>query len=342
MDGKLSSESRKEVGGKRILVTGGTGSFGCQITSELLKLGPKEVILLSNDEKQQYDMSMENGHDDRLRFVLADVRDFLRMMEVMKGVDIVFHAAALKQVPMCENHPFDAVQTNVIGAYNVKLAAVRNGVRKVVSISTDKAVKPVNVMGMTKALQERIMLSNYVRNNETKFVCVRYGNVVGSRGSVVPFFWSRIAKRQPLPVTDPKMTRFMLTLPEAIDLVFTATCETEGGEVYVRKMPACTVGDLAKVMAKELGGSDSYPIEVVGERPGEKMHEILVSEEEMKRVVETDENYVIYPYGKLESPKLRTRMDEYTSANTKQMGRDEIKAMLAKSGWLSKQPPSPI
>lgn len=342
MADKILEAARKEVEGKRILVTGGTGSFGCQITSSLMNMNPKEIILLSNDEKQQYDMSIEHGGNKALKFVLADVRDFVRMLDVMKGIDIVFHAAALKHVPMCENHPFDAVQTNVIGAYNVKMAAVRNGVRKVVSISTDKAVKPVNVMGMTKALQERILLSNYVKNNDTKFVCVRYGNVVGSRGSVVPFFWSRLAKRQPLPVTDPKMTRFMLTLPEAIDLVFTATCETEDNEVYVRKMPACNMGDLAKVMAMELGGSDNYPIEIVGTRPGEKMHEILVSEEEMKRVVETDDNYIICQYGKPKEPKLRAKMDEYTSANTKQMNKEEIKAMLSKAGWLSKQPPSAI
>jgi len=342
MADKIFEAARKEFEDKRILVTGGTGSFGHQITTSLLELNPKEIILFSNDEKQQYDMSMEYENNKVLKFVLGDVRDFMRLLDATRGVDIVYHAAALKQVPMCEDHPFDAVQTNIIGAYNVKMAAIRNDVKKVVAISTDKAVKPVNVMGMTKAVQERIMLSNYVRNNGTKFACVRYGNVVGSRGSVIPFFWNRIMKKQPIPLTVPEMTRFMLTLPEAINLVFKATCETEDNELYVKKMPACTMEDLAKVMGKELGGSDKYPIDVIGRRPGEKIHETLVSEEEMKRAVETDDTYVIHPYGKLKEPKLITKIDEYTSANTRRMTREEIKSMLAKTGWLSEKPPAPV
>ena len=338
MSNDVLEDARKEVEGKRILVTGGTGSFGHQITSSLLEMNPKEVILFSNDEKQQYDMCMECP-DKRLRFVFGDVRDFMRIMEAMKGVDIVFHAAALKQVPSCENHPFDAVQTNIVGAYNVKQAAIRNGVKKVVAISTDKAVKPVNVMGMTKAIQERLMLSNYVQNNGTKFVCVRYGNVVGSRGSVIPLFWSRIMRKQPLPVTDPKMTRFLLTLPEAIGLVFKAMCETKDSEVYVKKMPACEMGDLAAVMGKELGKRDDYPIEIIGVRPGEKVHETLVSEEEMYRAEETEDNYIIHPYDKLKAPKISGKLQEYTSFNTRRMDRAELKDLLKRTGWLSENPP---
>jgi len=331
---------REEVEGKRILVTGGTGSFGHQITSSLLELKPKEVILFSNDEKQQYDMGVEHKKNKILKFVLGDVRDYMRVLDVTKGVDIIYHAAALKHVPMCENHPFEAVETNIVGAYNVKIAGIINNVKKIIAISTDKAVKPVNVMGMTKAVQERIMLSNYVKNNNSKFVCVRYGNVVGSRGSVIPFFWSRIMKKLPLTITDPSMTRFMLTLPDAIELVFKATCETEVNEIYVKKMPACLMTDLAKVMGKELGGDENYPIEIIGVRAGEKIHETLVSEEEMRRVIETEDNYVIYPYGKLKEPKLLNKIDEYTSFNTKRMDKKELKDLLNKTEWLSTTPRS--
>lgn len=338
----ISDQVRRDIEGKKILVTGGTGSFGHQITSSLMDFNPSEIIIFSNDEKQQYDMALEYKNNKILKFVLGDVRDHMRVLDVARGVDIIFHAAALKHVPMTEDHPFEAVQTNIIGAFNVKMASIRNGVKKVVAISTDKAVKPVNVMGMTKAIQERIMLSNYVKNNNTKFVCVRYGNVAGSRGSVIPFFWSRIAKKLPLAVTDARMTRFMLTLPEAIELVFKAVCETEDNEVYVKKMPACLVTDLAKVMGKELGGSEDYPTEIIGIRPGEKIHETLVSEEEMNRVVETEDNYIIYPYGKLKGPKLLNKVDEYTSFNTRRMNRDEIKELLSKTGWLSAKPPSQI
>jgi len=342
MNGGFSEETRREIEGKRILVTGGTGSFGQQITSSLLELNPKEIILFSNDEKQQYDMALEYKNNKILKFVLGDVRDFIHVLDATKGVDIVYHAAALKHVPMTENHPFEAVQTNITGAYNVKMASIRNNVKKLIAISTDKAVKPVNVMGMTKAVQERIILSDYVKNNNTKFVCVRYGNVVGSRGSVIPLFWSRIMKKLPLPVTDSRMTRFMLTLPEAIELVFKATCETEYNEIYIKKAPACTIGDLAKLMGKELGENENYPIDIIGVRPGEKIHEILVSEEEMRRVVETEDNYIIYPYGKLKEPQVLNKIDEYTSFNTKRMGRAGLKELLGKTGWLSRTPPSPI
>lgn len=339
---KISDKIREEVEGKRILITGGTGSFGHQITSSLLGISPKEIIIFGNDEKQQYDMELEYRGNEALKFVLGDVKEFIRVLDATKGVDIVYHAAALKHVPMCENHPFDAVKTNIIGAYNVKMASVANNVKKVISISTDKAVKPVNVMGMTKAVQERIMLSNYLKNHTTKFVCVRYGNVIGSRGSVIPFFWRRIMKKLPLPVTDPRMTRFMLTLPEAIELVFKATCETEDNEIFVKKMPACLITDLAKVMGKELGGDENYPIEIVGVRPGEKIHEILVSEEEMNRAIETDDNYIIYPYGKLKEPKPLTKTDEYTSFNTRRLNEAELKELLEKTGWLSTKSPDRV
>jgi len=329
---------RKEINGKRILVTGGTGSFGHQITEELIKYNPSEVILFSNDENQQYQMENEFKDNELLKFVLGDVRDFSRVLDVTRGIDIVYHAAALKHVPMCERHPFDAVETNIMGAYNVKRASILNNVRKVVAISTDKAVKPVNVMGMTKAIQERIILSDYVHNHNTKFVCVRYGNVIGSRGSVIPFFWKRIKQNLPLPITDFRMTRFLLSLPEAIGLVFKATCETKSNEIYVKKMPAALVKELAEVFTSELSGRNDYPIFECGIRSGEKIHELLVSEEEMRRVIETDEHYIIYPFGKLKKPIILNEIQEYTSFNTKRMNKHEIKERLKETGWLSDNP----
>ena len=316
---------------KRVLITGGTGSFGHQILERLLAESPKKIIVFSRDEKKQYDMRNEFPQNN-IEFVVGDVRDFDRVLEVMRGVDVVFHAAALKQVPSCEFNPMEAVKTNIIGADNVRRAALECNVEAVISISTDKAVKPVNVMGMTKAIQERIMINSNGKN--TRFIVVRYGNVVGSRGSVIPFFRERIYKNEFLPVTDFRMTRFLLTLNEAIDLVFKAFAEGEGGEIFVKKMPAAKVLDIAKVMAEALTGRSNYPIKEVGIRPGEKIHEVLVSEEEMKRAIETEEFYIIYGYNKLKNPKLLREIDEYTSENTRQLGKDEILSLLKKEKWI--------
>ena len=211
---------------KKILITGGTGSFGHQIISELVKFKPRKLVIFSNDEKQQYDSQNEfEEYKDILEFVMGDVREYSKVFEVMKNINVVYHAAALKHVPITEFHPFEAIKTNVIGTENVRRAAIESKVDVVVTISTDKAVKPVNVMGMTKAMQERIMLNPRNENHFTRFICVRYGNVVGSRGSVIPYFKERIEKGKFLPVTSQKMTRFLLRLEEAISLVFKATIE---------------------------------------------------------------------------------------------------------------------
>ncbi len=319
--------------GKNILVTGGTGSFGHQIVSRLMHMNPRKIVVFSRDEKKQYDM--QNEFDDELMdFVIGDVRDYCAIYGAMKKMNVVYHAAALKQVPNCEFHPLEAVKTNVLGAENVRRAAIENGVDVVVSISTDKAVKPINVMGMTKAIQERIMLSPRERGNNTKFVCVRYGNVIGSRGSVIPFFKERLEKGKFLPVTDYEMTRFLLTLDQAIDLVFQATREGESGQIFVRKMPACKIIDLARTMAKNITGRKDYPIREVGIRPGEKIHEVLVSEEEMHRVVETETHYVIYPHGRLKRPKLLRNLREYTSNNTEMLDEKGIVSLLKAEGWV--------
>jgi UDP-N-acetylglucosamine 4,6-dehydratase/5-epimerase len=320
--------------GKTILVTGGTGSFGNEIVKQLLTFAPQSVRIFSRDEKKQYDMQNKLRDSNKIEFVLGNVRDLASLQEAMMGVDIVYHAAALKQVPNCEFNPYEAVKTNILGSENVRQAAISSGVGVVVSVSTDKAVKPVNVMGMTKAVQERLLLNPVNGNHTTRFICVRYGNVVGSRGSVIPFFATRIREGKTLPVTHPEMTRFLLTLSQAVDLVFKATVEGESGQLFVRKMPACRILDLAYTMARVIAEDDDYPVELVGVRPGEKIHEVLVSEEEMLRAVETEQHYVIYPYGRLERPQLIRDITEYTSCNTDMMNEEELATLLRLEGWL--------
>ena len=323
------------VKGKNILITGGTGSFGHQIVSQLVEFDPNKIVIFSRDEKKQYDMQNEfEEHSDLLEFIIGDVRDYPKIHEAMKNIDIVYHAAALKQVPNCEFHPFEAVKTNVLGAENVRRAAIENDVEVVVAISTDKAVKPVNVMGMTKAIQERIMLNSTNRKWDTKFLCVRYGNVIGSRGSVIPFFKQRIEEGKFLPITNNEMTRFLLSLEDAIGLVFKAMIEGETGQLFVKKMPACYVIDLAKAMSKAITRKEDYPIKDIGIRPGEKIQEVLVSEEEMRRAIETKTHYVIYPHGKLGKTSLMRDLKEYTSDNTQILNEDEIISLLKKEGWV--------
>lgn len=322
--------------GKNILITGGTGSFGHHIVSSLLKFEPKKIVIFSRDEKKQYDMqnAFEAYNSGLLEFIIGDVRDYAKVYEALKNIDIVYHAAALKQVPNCEFHPLEAVKTNILGVENVRRATAEIGVEVVVAISTDKAVKPINVMGMTKAVQERIMLNPRNGKWDTKFLCVRYGNVLGSRGSVVPFFKQRIEENKPLPITSREMTRFMLTLDEAVNLVLMATTEGESGQLFVKKMSACHIVDLAHVMSKMLTDKDDYPMEEVGIRPGEKIHEVLVSEEEMRRAVETETHYIIYPYGKIDKPHLIRNMIEYTSNNTEMLNEEMLALLLKKERWI--------
>ena len=281
---------------KTVLVTGGTGSFGNFVVRRLLNAGVKEVRVLSRDEKKQYDMRVFYQGRKDLTFVIGDVRQREVVDEAMEGVQVVFHAAALKQVPTCEQHPMQAVHTNVLGAENLVESAIAHQVETFVMISTDKAVKPVNVMGMTKALQERLVLKgNLSRANKgTRLCCVRYGNVLRSRGSVVPFFRRQLSLGQTMTITDERMTRFLLTLNEAIDLVFYAAEHTQGGEIFVRKAPAARVTDIAKVLAEEAG--KPYEYKVIGILPGEKLHEILISEEELVRGRDFGQYYAVEPW----------------------------------------------
>jgi UDP-glucose 4-epimerase len=322
---------------KRILITGGTGSFGHQILQELLNYNPASIIIFSRDEKKQYDMQ-ERYKNKKISFVLGDVRDLERTREIVRNTNIIFHAAALKQVPNCEYAPMEAVQTNIIGAENVRRAAISAGVNTVISISTDKAVKPVNVMGMSKAIQERIMLQPAKNSSATKFLCVRYGNVLGSRGSIIPLFRNLILDQKPLTITHPEMTRFQLTLKQAVELVLWAAVKGKTGDLWVRKMPAAGIMTLAKACALGLTGRKDYPCNFSGARPGEKMHEVLVSEEEMWRAQESKNYFIIPSWARSQKnvgPKRGT-VREYASNSVYQLSEKETYDLLKGDGWFDK------
>lgn len=333
-----------ELEGKRILVTGGTGSLGKTLVRRLLtgEMGkPAKITVFSRDEAKQHYMRLEYLHretatdeviyqnsQDTLNFRIGDVRDYPALLAAMRGADVVFHAAALKQVPSCEYFPFEAVMTNIIGAENVVRAIRENAlpVEKVVGISTDKACKPINVMGMTKALQERILLEANRDCPNTVITCVRYGNVIASRGSIIPLFVEQIRKNQPITVTLPEMTRFLLSLDRAVDTVFAAIRSGERGETYVPKVLAAKIVDVARALM----GDKDLPIHFTGIRPGEKIHEIMVSEEECFRTIERDGYYVILPV----LPELRSEAEvaaaltgEYSSADD-HLGLAELRALL--------------
>ncbi|HYP50355.1 MAG TPA: polysaccharide biosynthesis protein [Pyrinomonadaceae bacterium] len=311
--------------GKRILVTGGTGSLGQTLVRRLLsgEMGmPARITVFSRDEAKQHYMRLEYLHKktatddviyqdsyDLLNFRIGDVRDYSSVMAALRETDVVFNAAALKQVPSCEYFPFEAVLTNIYGAENIARAIRENNlpVERVIGISTDKACKPINVMGMTKALQERILIEANRDCPNTAFSCVRYGNVIASRGSIVPLFVELVRKNQPLTVTLPEMTRFLLSLDRAVDTVFACLKDGKRGETYIPKVPAAKITDVAKALM----GEKDLPIVYTGIRPGEKIHEIMVSEEEIYRTVERNGYYVIMPV----LPELREK-EEFTPALT--------------------------
>ncbi len=333
--------------GKRILVTGGTGSFGHQIVKKLLELMPEEIRILSRDEKKQDDMRHKYSDKKELRFIIGDVRDKQSLRKAVRNVDIIFHAAALKQVPSSENNPLEAVKTNILGAQNVVDCAIEENVERVIDISTDKAVEPVNVMGMSKAIQERIITAanQYRDGKRTVFASVRYGNVLGSRGSVAPLFRNLISEGKPLTLTHIDMTRFIITLPQAIELVFTATKEAVGGEIFVLKMPAHTVKELAEIMVNELNPKNKE-IKFVGIRAGEKIHETLVSPVESMRTVEKEGHYIILPQIKIKEVEekygevMNSKLFRYSSDNAERLGKKQLKDILKREGWLEKSIPS--
>jgi UDP-N-acetylglucosamine 4,6-dehydratase len=279
-----------------VLVTGGTGSFGKQFIEIMLKeYHPAKLIVFSRDELKQHEMRVTAGiNDPSLRYFLGDVRDLDRLRRAMHGVDIVVHAAALKQVPACEYNPMEAIKTNIMGSSNVVDAALDNGVTKVLALSTDKAVSPVNLYGATKLAAEKLFVQSnaYAGGGATRFSCVRYGNVVGSRGSIVPLFIRQRANGL-LTITDERMTRFWLTLEQGVRFVIRCIEQMRGGEVFVPKIPSTRIVDLAKVIAPEAGFT------IIGIRPGEKLHELLISEDEARSTVELEDMFVVQPSGML-------------------------------------------
>ncbi|QOR66326.1 SDR family NAD(P)-dependent oxidoreductase [Cytobacillus suaedae] len=312
---------------KIILVTGGTGSFGNYIVHRLLTKDVKEIRILSRDEKKQYDMRIHYKNNPKLKFFIGDIRDLDRVNEVMKDVDIVYQAAALKHVSVCEMSPFEAVKTNVIGVKNVISAAISNQVERVICVSTDKSVKPVNVMGMTKAIQERLIISanQAPENNGTIFSVVRYGNVLLSRGSVIPYFRKLLSEGEMLTITDEKMTRFLLTLEDAIDLVMFATENAVGGETFVKKAPSAYIVDLAEVLCQE--GNKPFEYKVIGKLPGEKLDEILITEEELQRTEDKGDYFTIHPWWHKEI--YRDILDEYSSGMDIIRGISQLKDLIA-------------
>ena len=339
--------------GKRLLVTGGTGSMGKVFIRRVLsgELGqPKKITVMSRDEAKQHEMRISYLHKkaatdeviytnfkNLLEFRIGDVRNYSDVCSAVRDADIVVNAAALKQVPSCEYFPEQALLTNCMGAVNIVRAISEHGypVQTVVGISTDKACKPVNVMGMTKSLQERIFISANVLNSKTRFICVRYGNVLASRGSVIPLFHDQIEKGGPVTLTVPEMTRFLLSLDQAVDIVFAALKDAKAGEIYVPDAPAATVENIAKALI----GERKIEIKVIGTRPGEKMHEIMVSEEEFGRVIKRKGWYVIPPMlPELTAPRINEETENVLkgefSSGDRPLGLPETLTLLKKHRLL--------
>jgi UDP-glucose 4-epimerase len=321
---------------KILMITGGTGSFGKTVLKRFLDTDVKEIRILSRDEKKQEDMRLEFNHP-KLRFYIGDVRDEASLRQAMKGVNYVFHAAALKQVPSCEFYPMEALRTNVIGTENVLNAATDAGAERVVVLSTDKAVYPINAMGISKAMAEKVMVAKarLQRTDETVFCATRYGNVMASRGSVIPLFVAQLKKRRPLTVTDPKMTRFLMSLEDSVNLVLHAFNHGQQGDIFVQKAPASSVGDLAQAL-KELFGQREMQTQVIGTRHGEKLYESLISREEMAHAKDIGGYYRIpadnrdLNYAKYfsEGESDISTLDDYTSHNTLRLNVEEVKSLL--------------
>ncbi len=324
--------------GKTLLITGGTGSFGNAVLRRFLNTGIKEIRVFSRDEKKQEDMRIELNNP-KVKFYIGDVRHYDSIDFAMSGVDYVFHAAALKQVPSCEFYPMEAVRTNVLGAENVLNAALANHVKKVIVLSTDKAVYPINAMGISKAMMEKLMVAKArtIRDSQKTVFCgTRYGNVMASRGSVIPLFIKQIREGKPLTVTDPQMTRFLMSLDEAIDLVVYAFQHARLGDIFVQKAPACTIQDLASALKDIFKAGNE--IKVIGTRHGEKLYETLLTREELSRAedlggyyrIASDDRDLNYNKYFTEGAEKVSLMEDYNSHNTKRLTIPQIKKILLK------------
>lgn len=323
-----------------LLITGGTGSFGNAVLRRFLDSAVKEIRILSRDEKKQDDMR-KKYNSPKLKFYIGDVRDYQSVLNAVRGVDYIYHAAALKQVPSCEFHPMEAVKTNILGTENVLEAAINCGVKRVVCLSTDKAVYPINAMGISKAMMEKVIVAKSRSSNETVICATRYGNVMASRGSVIPLFINQIRAGEAVSITDPEMTRFMMTLDDAVDLVLYAFEHGQPGEIYVQKAPAATIKVLAEALT-DLLGAPSHPVHVIGTRHGEKLFEVLLSREEMAAAEDLGEYYRIPPdlrdlnYGKFVD-QGETRISEaveYSSHNTRRLDVSGMQALLMRLRFM--------
>ncbi|WP_434574137.1 polysaccharide biosynthesis protein [Pseudomonas sp. Z3-8] len=328
--------------GKTLLITGGTGSFGNAVLKRFLDTDIAEIRIFSRDEKKQDDMRKSYA-SSKLKFYIGDVRDYQSVINATRGIDYIFHAAALKQVPSCEFHPMEAVKTNVIGTENVLEAAILNGVKRVVCLSTDKAVYPINAMGISKAMMEKVMVakSRSADDNKTVICGTRYGNVMASRGSVIPLFIQQIRDGKPLTLTDPNMTRFMMTLADAVDLVLYAFEHGNNGDLFVQKAPAATVEILARALTQLLDLPD-HPIQVIGTRHGEKLYEALLSREEMACAEDRGDYFRVPPdlrdlnYSKFveEGEEKISHAEDYNSHNTVRLDVEGMKRLLLKLDFM--------
>lgn len=328
---------------KILLITGGTGSFGNAVLNRFLNTDIAEIRIFSRDEKKQDDMR-KKYNNPKLKFYIGDVRDYQSILNASRGVDFIYHAAALKQVPSCEFHPMEAVKTNVLGTENVLEAAIANSVKRVVCLSTDKAVYPINAMGISKAMMEKVMVAKSRNVDKTKTVIcgTRYGNVMASRGSVIPLFVDLIKMGEPLTITDPNMTRFMMTLEDAVDLVLYAFEHGNNGDIFVQKAPAATIETLA-IALKLLLKKNDHPVNVIGTRHGEKLYEALLSREEMVAAEDMGDYFRIPPdlrdlnYGKFveHGDKRITEVADYNSHNTERLDVEGMKTLLLKLSFIN-------
>ena len=330
---------------KTLMITGGTGSFGQTVLKRFLDTDVKEIRIFSRDEKKQEDMRIALNHP-KLRCYIGDVRDEVGLRQAMKGVNYVFHAAALKQVPSCEFYPMEALRTNVMGTENVLNTATDAGVERVVVLSTDKAVYPINAMGISKAMAEKVMVAKarLQQPGETVFCATRYGNVMASRGSVIPLFVSQLKEGRAMTVTDPNMTRFLMSLEYSVDLVLYAFTHSQQGDIFVQKAPASSVGDLAQAL-KELFGQLEKQVQVIGTRHGEKLYESLISREEMAHAIDLGVYYRIpadnrdLNYAKYfsEGEAEISIQDDYTSHNTRRLKVEEVKTLLMSLDYIKEE-----
>ena len=323
---------------KVLLITGGTGSFGNAVLKKFLDTDIKEIRIFSRDEKKQYDMRLEI-QNPKVKFYIGDVRNYDSILPALKGVHYVFHAAALKQVPSCEFYPMEAVRTNVIGTENVLNAAIAQHVEKVICLSTDKAVYPINAMGISKALMEKVMVAKSRDSDKTILVGTRYGNVMASRGSVIPLFVEQIQKNLPITITEPTMTRFMMTLDEAVDLVLYAFQHGNSGDIFVQKSPAATIGLLAETLRKIY--QSNVEIITIGTRHAEKLYETLLTREEMQNAddmgnyfrIPSDNRDLNYSKYFFEGSKIAKPLIDYDSHNTTQLSEQELISLLKSIGY---------